>query len=229
MQPTTSNLIRWTGLAAMGAGIIFAVIQPIHPLDVLSSVTTTPWVIIQSVKTVMCFLGLLGMVGLYSRQVKETGWLGLAGYLLFSLFYALTIAFAFAEALILPLLATQAPKFIDGFLGIINGAASEVSLGALPTLYAVAGVGYVLGGLLFGIAMFRASILPRWAAGLFAAGALLPIVLGMLPHPLDRTFAIPMGLALVGLGYALWTERRAPAANPVPGAAMPQLRPIVAK
>ena len=229
MQPTTSGLIRWTGLAAMGAGIIFAVIQPIHPLDVLSSVTTTPWVIIQSVKTVMCFLGLLGMVGLYSRQVKETGWLGLAGYLLFSLFYALTIAFAFAEALILPLLATQAPKFIDGFLGIINGAASEVSLGALPTLYAVAGVGYVLGGLLFGIAMFRASILPRWAAGLFAAGALLPIVLGMLPHPLDRTFAVPMGVALVGLGYALWTERRAPASQPLPAAGSLQLSPTVAK
>ena len=229
MQPTTSGLIRWTGLAAMGAGIIFAVIQPIHPLDILSSVTTTPWVIIQSVKTVMCFLGLLGMVGLYSRQVKETGWLGLAGYLLFSLFYALTIAFAFAEALILPLLATQAPKFIDGFLGIINGAASEVSLGALPTLYAVAGVGYVLGGLLFGIAMFRARILPRWAAGLFAAGALLPIVLAMLPHPLDRTFAVPMGVALVGLGFALCTERRAPASQPLPAAGSLQLSPTVAK
>ncbi len=37
----TQNLIRWAGLAAMAAGIIFAGIQPIHPLDVLASVTTT--------------------------------------------------------------------------------------------------------------------------------------------------------------------------------------------
>jgi hypothetical protein len=229
MKPTSASLIRWTGLAAMGAGIIFAVIQPIHPLDVLESVTTTRWVVIQSFKFAMCFLGLFAMVGLYARQVKETGWLGLAGYLLFSLFYALTSAFVFLEAFVLPLLATQAPKFIEGFLSIINGATSEVSLGALPLLYAAGTVGYVLGGLLFGIAMFRAHVLPRWATALFAAGAVLPLVLGMLPHPLNRTFAVPMGVALVGLGYALWSERRAPVAQPLPGEAMAQLRPSVAK
>src|SRR4028119_2530331 len=60
MKPPASKLIRWAGLAAMAAGIIFVGIQPIHPLDVLSSVTTTQWVVIQSLKTAMCLLGLLG-------------------------------------------------------------------------------------------------------------------------------------------------------------------------
>ena len=140
MKITASNLIRWAGLSAMVAGIIFVGIQPIHPPDVLSSVTTARWAIIHSLKTAMCLLGLLGMAGLYARQVKEAGWLGLAGYLLFSLFCALTMAFAFAEAFILPLLATEAPKFVEGFLGIVNGHPSEMNLGALPTLYALAGV-----------------------------------------------------------------------------------------
>lgn len=221
----TRNLIRWAGLAAMGAGIIFVVIQPIHPLDVLSSVTTPRWVIIQSAKTAMCLLGLLGMAGLYARQVKAVGWLGLAGYLVFSLFYALTLPFVFAEAFILPLVATEAPQFVAGFLGIINGQASAVSLGALPALYSLTGlVGYVLGGLLFGIATFRAGILPRWAAGLLAVGAVAPFVLAQLPHPLDRTFAVPMGVALAGLGYALWSERGEHAADPVAGRVSPQLR-----
>jgi hypothetical protein len=208
MKINAPKLIRWAGLSAMGAGIIFAGIQPIHPLDVLSSVTTGQWAIIQSLKTAMCLLGLLGMAGLYARQVKEVGWLGLAGYLLFSLFYALTTCFAFAEAFILPRLATEAPTFVEGFLGIINGHASEVNLGALPAIYKLTGVGYVLGGLLFGIATLRAGILPRWAAGLFVVGAVAPFVLAVLPHPLDRTFAVPMGIALAGLGYALWSERR---------------------
>ncbi len=159
MKPTSASLIRWTGLAAMGAGIIFAGIQPIHPLDIISSVTTTRWVVIQSFKFSMCILGLLAMVGLYTRQVKETGWLGLAGYLLFSLFYVLTSAFVFAEAFILPHLAAEAPKYVEGFLGIINGATSEVSLGVLPAIYMVGSVGYVLGGLLFGIATYRARYL----------------------------------------------------------------------
>jgi hypothetical protein len=224
MKITPSGLIRWAGLAAMGAGIIFAGIQPIHPLDILSSVTTSGWVIIQSLKLTMCLLGLLGMAGLYARQVKAVGWLGLVGYLLFSFFYALTTAFVFAEAFILPLLATDAPTFVQGFLGIFNGHPVQTNLGALPALYSLTGLaGYVLGGLLFGVATFRARILPRWAAGLMAAGALAPFVLAQLPHPLNRTFAVPMGLALAGLGYALWSERRQPASDPVPARGSSQL------
>jgi hypothetical protein len=97
MQVTPAHVIRWAGLAAMGSGLIFVAIQPIHPLDVLASVTTSQWVIIQSFKMAMCLLGLLGVAGLYARQVNETGWLGLVGYLLFSLFYALTEALNSAQ------------------------------------------------------------------------------------------------------------------------------------
>ena len=93
-----------------------------------------------------------------------------------SLFFAHTIAFAFTEAFILPQLATEAPKFVESFLGIFNGHPGEMNLGALPALYALAGFGYVLGGLLFGIATFRAGILSRWAAGLLAVGAVAPFV-----------------------------------------------------
>jgi hypothetical protein len=208
-KPTTAGLVRWTGVAAILTGVIFAGIQPIHPPDVLASVTTPYWAIIQSLKTAMCVFGLLGLTGLYARQANEAGWLGLVGYLLFSLFFVHTLPFAFTEAFILPLLATEAPTFVAGVLGIFNGHPVETNLGALPTLYSLAGfVGYVLGGLLFGIATLRTGILPRWAAGLLAVGAIAPFVLAVLPHPLDRTFAVPTGIALVWLGYALWSEKR---------------------
>jgi hypothetical protein len=226
----TRNLIRSAGVSAMAAGIIFAGIQPIHPLDVLASVTTAHWAIIQSLKTAMCIFGLIGLTGLYARQANEAGWLGLAGYLLFGLFFAHTLPLAYTEAFILPLLATQAPTFVEGLLGIFNGHPVETNLGALPMLYTVAGmVGYVLGGLLFGIATLRAGVLPRWPAGLLAVGSLAPIVLTMLPHPLDRTFAVPTGLALAWLGYALWSERRAHTSEPVPGTAGARLRSTAAE
>lgn len=64
MKMSASNLIRWTGLAAMAAGIIFAGIQPIHPADVLASVTTGAWALITSFKTAMCLLFLLGIMGI---------------------------------------------------------------------------------------------------------------------------------------------------------------------
>src|ERR671911_412653 len=98
MKITASSLIRWAGLAALVAGIIFAGIQPIHPPDVLSSVTTGEWAIICSLKTVMCLLFLAGITGIYARQVNEAGWLGLAGFLLLFVCWWLQTAFVFAEA-----------------------------------------------------------------------------------------------------------------------------------
>lgn len=89
MKPTPAMLIRWSGMAMTAAGIYFAVIQPFHPPDELSSVTTGAWAIIQPLKLTMCLLFLLGITGLYARQVEAAGWPGLVGYLLFSLNWAL--------------------------------------------------------------------------------------------------------------------------------------------
>jgi hypothetical protein len=165
------------------------------------------------------------LTGLYARQANEAGWLGLAGFLLFALFFAHTLPLAYAEAFILPLLATEAPTFVEGFLGIFNGHPVQTNLGVLPVLYTLSGtLGYMLGGLLFGIATLRAGILPRRAGGLLAVGSVAPFVLAVLPHPLDRTFAVPTGLALAWRGYALWSERRERAAEPVPGPENPRIR-----
>jgi hypothetical protein len=214
---TASNLIRWAGVAAMGAGILFVVIQMIHPPDILSSVTTSAWATVHYLGIAMCLLGMLGITGIYARQVEKAGWLGLTGYILFSLFYAFTLAFQFIEAFISPLLAAEAPVFVEGFLGIASGAGSEINLGALPAVYTLTGfAGYMLGGLSFGIATMRAGILPRWAGGLLAIGTVSALAGGLLPHPLDRILAVPVGLALAWLGYALWSERREHTSQRIP-------------
>jgi hypothetical protein len=213
---TTATLIRWSGLAAIVAGIVFAVIQPIHPPDVVASVTTSAWAPITSAKTAMCLLFLLGITGLYARQVNRAGWLGLAGFLVLSLSWALQTAFVFAEAFIMPPLAATAPEFVDAFLGISYGHTGTVNLGALPALYALVGIAYMLGGLLFGIATLRAAILPRWPAGLLAVAATLTPAAALLPHAQQRLAAVPVALALAWLGYALWSERRASASQPAP-------------
>ena len=84
----------------------------------------------------------------------------------------------------------------------------------LPTLWTLTAPIYILGGLLFGVATFRARIFPRGAAVLLALGTLLAPVAGLLS--LARRMpkiAIPTGLALAWLGYALMTERRTRAPN----------------
>ncbi len=229
MKLTASSLIRWSGLSAVVAGIIFAGIQPIHPPDVVASVTTGAWAIITPLKTAMCLLFLLGITGLYARQANKAGWLGLAGYLLLSLSWGLMTAFVFAETFIMPPLATAAPTFVDSFLGVAAGRASEMNLGALPALFALVGILYMLGGLLFGIATFRAGLLPRWAAGLLAVASALTPLAALLPHNLQRLAAVPVGLALAWLGYALWSERRETVAETVPSVGGVQLSQTGAK
>lgn len=193
----------------MTAGLLFVLVQLIHPPELVSSVTTQSWAIVHGLSVLMCLLWLLGITGLYARQVNESGWLGLAGYLLWSVFLVLTAAFTFAEALILPALTTEAPGFVNAFLGIDQGTAGG-EVGALSAVYAVAGVVYLLGGILFGIATFRARILPRLAGGLLAVGTVMPIALSLLPRDYLRLAAVPVGAALVWLGFALWSEQPAP-------------------
>ncbi|HEX2258245.1 MAG TPA: hypothetical protein VHJ40_00675 [Actinomycetota bacterium] len=102
-------------------------------------------------------------------------------------------------------MATTAPEFVDGALGTLAaGRASEVNLGALPALFTLGvGIPYMLGGLLFGIATLRAGILPRWPAGLLAIAAVLTPAAALLPHAIQRLAAIPVGIAVAWLGYAL--------------------------
>ena len=67
MKITTPKVIRWAGLSAMAAGIIFAGIQPIHPPDVLASVNTSLWAVITSLKTAMSIFGLFAIAGLWEH------------------------------------------------------------------------------------------------------------------------------------------------------------------
>jgi hypothetical protein len=224
MKVTSSNLIHWAGLSAMAAGIIFAGIQPVHPPDVHASVTTGAWAVIVTLKWVMTLFFLIGITGIYARQVNQAGWLGLAGYLMLILSWWLQTAYVFIELFILPVMAGAAPGFVDSFLGIVNGSPGEMNIGALPAVYGLLGILYMLGGVLFGIATFRAGILPRRAAALLAVGAAVTPLAALLPHALQRFAAVPVGLAIAWLGYALWTERREKVSQPLPDRGSPQLR-----
>ena len=123
---STDALIRWSGLAAVAAGAIFAGIQPIHPPDLLASVTTTPWAIVIGLKFAMCLLFLVGITGIYIKQASKAGWLGFAGFTLLILSWWLQTGFVFVEAFVLPVLPDAAPGFISSFLGMVNPASPVV-------------------------------------------------------------------------------------------------------
>jgi len=186
--------------------------------------------IITSLKFVMSILFVVGITGLYARQAEKAGLFGLVAFLVLATSWTLQTPFVFTEAFVLPPLAAVAPEFVDGVLGISYGHMGNANLGALPTIYSLGvGMTYMLGGLLFGVATFRAGILPRVPAALLAIAATLTPLAGLLPHAEQRYAAIPVALALAWLGYTLWSERRASASQAVPATVGAQLRPAAAK
>ena len=233
MKITASNLTHWAGLSAIVAGIMYVIVGLSHTFvshyGGLASVTNDVWVLTHSLTIGVSFFGLLGIAGIYARQVEKTGWFGLAGFLLLSLWLVLVPGFTFFEAFILPLLASDSPKFAESFLGIFTGSIGETSVGALATLWTLLGVVYILGNLLFGIATFRAGILSRWAAGLLAAAAAVTPAAALLPHEIQRLAGMPVGIALALLGYALWSESRQKVLEHLPRGSTPQFRPVGAE
>ena len=223
MKITASALMRLAGLSAILAGVCFIVIGIFHPENIPASVTTASWVNVHIFATALGFFGLFGMAGLYARQVEKAGWLGLAGFIIFTGWMTIVCGLSFVEAFILPSLATESPAFVKGLLGMYSSIPSAVNLGILPTLWNISSPMFIVGPLLFGIATFRARVLPRWAGALLVLGAVLIPVGALVPPEWQPKVMIPVGLAFAWLGYALFSERRAPAAEPMSGLVSPQL------
>ncbi len=143
MKITGSNLTHWAGLSAIVAGIMYVIVGLSHTFvshyGGLASVTNDVWVLTHSLTIGVSFFGLLGIAGIYATQVEKAGWFGLAGFLLLSLWLVLVPGFTFFEALILPLLAVDAPNVAEGFLGIFTGSAGATSFGTLTTVWANGG------------------------------------------------------------------------------------------
>ena len=208
MRPSNDNLLRVAGLAVLLAGICYVLVGLFHPANVAASVTTTRWQVVHVLACAMCFFGLLGMAGLYARQAVKTGWVGLAGYLLLSLWLTLVMGFSLVEAFILPHLASAVPTFVQSWMGMFNGPAGPFDLGILPAIWTSTAPMYIGGGLLFGIATFRAGILPRWAGALLALSVVVAPIAALLPNTSQPKIAVPFGVALAWLGFALLRERR---------------------
>jgi hypothetical protein len=174
-------------------------------------------------KTVMAALALAGITGMYLRQYRKAGVLGLAGYLAFAVGYLTMFGVEPMAATILPDLVDTEPAFVNDVVAAANGGTAAGDIGGLKILFGVMGAGYLVGGLLSGIALFRARVLARWASALLAVSTIATAALAVLPEAFNRPLAVPEGIALVGLGVSLWRISRGVPA--VPATTSPVLEP----
>jgi len=227
MTITQNTLFRAAAVAAAVAGLIFIGVQINHPYLDATSITTTDVMTRNSSKLLMAALALIGITGVYLRQVTKIGVLGLVGYVVFAAGYLGIFGTEFVAALVLPSIAGSSTAYVNDVIAIANNRPATGAIGGLQGAILFTGLAYLGGGVLFAIALFRANVLARWASALLAFGTLASIGAGIVPE-YARLFAIPTGLALVGLGYSLWRDLRTPATQPVPNSVSSNLDPIPA-
>ncbi len=198
---TRTRLIRWSGLAGLISGVLlllldlaFIVAFGDQPERVAAATTT--WLILLDLSILATYLGLLALVGLYARQVEESGWLGLVAFILASLGTVLSLGFLWGGGFIVPALTSAAPEFLDQVEASPPGI---VALGFITTF-----VLFALGWLLMGVASLRARVLPRIPLWLL----ILAAILGLVSRVVDLGISsVLFGVALAWLGWWLWRER----------------------
>ena len=192
------NLIRWSGLALLAAGVLW-LLSIFHPPDTFEGMLAPGWGLSHSITAAASVFLLYGLTGLYAYQVGKAGWLGLVGFILTLAATAmLTSAEIFSAALAPTLAANPAtqplvdPQQAGPFVLVIGGIA------VLDTV----------GNILLGIAILRAGVLPRWAGlliitgyGLLATGIGLPALVGV-----ADTGILLSGLGYSWCGYRIWAD-----------------------
>jgi hypothetical protein len=211
MNITTSSLTKASGAAAAVAGAIFIGVQINHPPADVANIATTEMAVRETAKTIMAVLSLAGFAGMFLHNRRRFGVLGLAGYLLLSVGYLALFAVQVIVAAVLPTVAKTDPGYVQDFIDAAMGNSPAGDIGGMQIVFNVSGAGYIVGGLLFGIALFRSGLLARWASALLAVATVSTAALAVLPDSFSRPMAVPMGVALIGLGVSLWRTQTRPA------------------
>jgi hypothetical protein len=208
MTVTANRLTAAAGVCAAAAGAIFVGVQIKHPPADVAHLATTEMTIRMTAKVLFSVLTLAGLAGMFLRHRDQFGRLGRIGYSLLSVGF---LAMFVQECLIgyyLPTVADSKPVFVQHVLNGAMAHGDSRGIGAWQGLFLIVGMGYSLGGLVFGIALFRAGVLSRWASVLLAYGTVSALALAALPESFSRPFAVPTGIALIGLGLSLWRDQR---------------------
>jgi drug/metabolite transporter (DMT)-like permease len=178
---TTSNLIRWSGLAAILSGVLAVASSG------LSMIVETQSAALEAIYVIQAIPMLFGILGVYAYQHEECGWSGFLGFILAVIGNAFLLGGAGEVA--------GVPNFMLGGtlagIGLLLLAIGSWKAGVFPSWMPMLWIVAILAGV------------PAMAVelnGQLALAQLLFLVSGVI-------FAVGFG----GAGYVLWSGRAEPA------------------
>jgi len=194
---SNTNLMRLGGLSLLIAGIANAVfwlfVIPLGTFAGASAALNPIWIPAQFIHTLAAMFALLGLAGLQARLSDQGGRLGLTGFALSLFGTGFYLADAVIALVVFPIAAVAAPSLITA-----DGALN------LSFAYVAFAIIFMVGYILYGIALLRAKSLPPVAIVLLVSGAILAnLPPGLVPMPILILGGVTWGVGAVWLGLAL--------------------------
>lgn len=203
-----SKVSKICSILLIAGGVLYIFIQFIHPLDQIDFVQTTRYKIVALLTSVMSLCIGLGILGLFFSLSEKVNLLGFIAVVIWGLFWIISMMFSFIEFTVLPLLVEHNPEFVKGMTGLFSSFPTSADLGLFPILTIVSGITYILGGILFGSYLLNTKLIPKYNGLLIIIASVITVGASAVSHPYDRAFAIPMGVALIFLGYSILKSKR---------------------
>ena len=135
MTITTTKLLRAAGLSAVAGGLLFIAVQIKHPHLDATFATTTEYAVRETMKIFMTVFSLIGITGIYLRQVRQIGVLGLIGYVLLGVGYLAIFGVQVVGVFVLPSLAASQPGYVNDVFAVATSGTPVGDVGAVPILF----------------------------------------------------------------------------------------------
>jgi hypothetical protein len=191
------TLFQLGGAAILIATVLYAVNNVLYFASGQSAEPTTLGLWLDFTGDTLLVLG-LGAV--YARQARRAGVLGLAGYVLLVVATMFFIGnYAVTQGVVAGLFTAEETAQV---------ATYAFALAVMPWLW-------FAGLVVFGLATYRAGVLPKYTGALLIVFAVVQRLTGVVSI-VAWVFALLSFATWASLGWALWREGRGVAAEPIP-------------
>jgi len=171
-------------------GILFYVLLPVEKIvsDYSLLIKHPSWIALNSISMVAIIIGLFGFLGMYIKQIKESGVLMLSGMIIVMCALLMKASATSWEFIIWPAIMKNNPTSTLLTESLIYKDTGILSFYGLFTLL------FTVGYIFFGIASIKTKIFPKWTSVLLIIGGpAYAILLSFPPYGI-------VGLALYSIG-----------------------------
>jgi len=173
---------------------------------------------------VFALFGTVALGAYLSRS--RAGHLGLVAMVITVLGYALFLTIGGVSAFASP---GEGQAYLAGDEEFAEIAASGFAVVAQTWTLLLAAMLLLVGNVLLGVAVWRSGTLPRWAGAIWAAAAVVTLLLGQviaiaITGSTPPTVLVGALLIVISGGWMAWSVLRKPSARAVGGQAQPRVR-----